>query len=56
MLQAVGGFEKMGLKGFFEREGCFTVTDVRGQLVPESGGVEREGPVAYGFGSSFFYS
>ena len=42
----------MGLKRFFEGGGGFTVTDVRGELVPERGGVEREGPVAYGFGSS----
>jgi hypothetical protein len=56
VLQALGGFKKMGLKGFFESKGGFTVTDVRGELVPESGGVEPEGPVAYGFGSSSWNS
>ena len=52
MLQALGGFEKMVLKGFFESGGGFTVTDVRGELVPEGGGMEQEGLVAYRFGSS----
>lgn len=52
MSQAVSGFEQMSLKGIFEGGGGFTVTDVGGELVPESGGMEREGAVAYGFGTS----